>query len=147
MNNEFKVKNRVRETTEVWGFWSGRVGPRSVEELVPEWRRGWSLGGDKWSSHALRAPGEYWWQMWRLGPENSLRLWLLFPFPLARRPFLHVRACLLTIYWRGGASHPSRCLSSTKNRPNGPITVYTHVEVLQENHLVKCSILMQYVIA
>lgn len=126
---------------------------RSVEELVPEWRRGWSLGGDKWSSHALQAPGEYWWQMWRLGPENSLRLWLLFPFPLAHRPFLHVRACLLTIYWRGESLSSitlpffyTKQTQWTHHWHLRETTVYTHVQVLQENHLVKCSILISILI-
>lgn len=32
------------------------------------WGGGVTLGGDKQGSHALQAPGEQQWQMWRLGP-------------------------------------------------------------------------------
>lgn len=59
MNNELKVKNRVRETSKKdWSCCLRRVSSRPVEELVPEWRRGGVWVETREVPMPRKAPGE-----------------------------------------------------------------------------------------
>lgn len=99
-------------------FQPGRAGPRPVEGLVRAWRGG-GLGGDERSSHALKAPGELWWQMWRLGPRPpSLPHPCYFPSSLVWCHPLHVLACLLPVYGLQSITLPSLLYKYKHSRPD-----------------------------
>lgn len=95
---------------------------RSVEELVPEWRRGWSLVETSEVPMPCRPLGSIGGRcdVWGLKTPFVSGCYFLSLWPT-------VHFCMSgLVCWpsteEGKASHPSRCLSSTQNRPNGPIT-------------------------
>lgn len=58
MNNELKVKTQVREQARGLELLPKKTQSQASRGTGPRMEKGWSLGGDKGSSHAPQAPGE-----------------------------------------------------------------------------------------